>query len=776
MNKRKLGSLSFICLQSLFTCSINFAAPANPAYNWSGFYIGGTAGADSSRFDMHTVAQPGSLLDPIQANAVNYAGNQKMNASGFLAGIEGGYNWQRSGLLLGLEADIESLDINTNTNSGAIPYPNRPERQFVLTVYGNNNWLSTIRPRLGFIKNNWLFYATGGLGITYLQSDFLFSNNANSFESSRVNKLKAGYVLGAGAEAGLTKQVSLKAEYLFTNFGNTNAYGMHHARPGQTFANVVNLKSNILRIGVNYRFDNQALDLSESALNPLWFDTSEWQIDIGTRLFLSTGIDGAPQPLFANGNIPLYSRLTFSDLTAVSEDIIARADHTSGLFVKGYLGAGTIIDGQLNDEDFPAGGAYSNTLSDVSGNLAYATADVGYSFLKTPSAKTGVFVGYNYYTQNLNAYNCKQLAGAPICGASSGFTNFLGISEDDRFNSLRVGLSTQFDLTNRLTLNAEAAYLPVISFRGTDNHNARQLIIPERASYGDGSMLESVLEYQFSDFWNVGLGGRYWMWNTHSGAVTFNFLGENGAFNQPAHYHTERYGVFLQLSYRDKKILDAASFDTPINWRGIYIGAHLGGAWGKSYWSDPFAATWNPNNLINAAGFGDKIRSTGPLGGVDLDIMGQIQQLIYGIGATLNGADLRGENTLFSGIGGVNGETVANYLGTIVAKVGMTFNQSVLYLNAGPALLNTQYKINANTGVLNLGSETNDINAWGWTTGLGVEYAVTNHWSTNIEYDYVRIPNRHPSFPSIALINEQRISVDQTMNVFKAGVKYRFDI
>ena len=83
-------------------------------------------------------------------------------------------------------------------------------------------------------------------------------------------------------------------------------------------------------------------------------------------------------------------------MDATTLETYGRLDHRIGLFVKGLIGAGTINSGQLNDEDFPAGCAYSNTLSQASGNLSYATADIGYNFIKTPQAKTGVFAGYNY--------------------------------------------------------------------------------------------------------------------------------------------------------------------------------------------------------------------------------------------------------------------------------------------------------------------------------------------------------------------------------------------
>jgi outer membrane immunogenic protein len=179
---------------------------------------------------------------------------------------------------------------------------------------------------------------------------------------------------------------------------------------------------------------------------------------------------------------------------------------------------------------------------------------------------------------------------------------------------------------------------------------------------------------------------------------------------------------------------------------------------------------------MNVAGFGDTLRSTGPLGGMNFNINWQTDQMVYGVGASLSGADIRGENTLFSGLGGVNGQTVTGYIGTLVGKLGVACERSLFYVDAGPALLNTTFKINANTGVLTLGTDSQTINAWGWTAGVGVEYALTDHLSSSVEYNYIRIPRHTISLSSIELINQQLIAADQTMNVYKVGLNYKFNL
>lgn len=755
-----------------FMQSIAFAnAPTStgePA--WQGLYIGALSGLALTNFNAKTGTQAGSLLDATQATIVNQAGNQHLKPDGFLAGITAGYNWQLQHFLFGLEGDLQSLSVNDTTNSGAILYSTLPSYQFVITSYAAENWLMTARPRIGWITDSGLFYLTGGWAAAWLQSDFIFTNNARAFESQRVRQFKSGYAAGAGFETGLTNHISMKIEYLLARFGRTTASKMNQSiPPNQTFTNSVNLNENIIRLGLNYHFDNTSLS---PQLIPLLFNTDQWHIELGLRPFYSTGIDGSPQPLLGNPGNLLISRLTFKDLTATTLEAYFRVDHNTGLFAKGLLGAGTVNNAKLIDEDFPSGGAYSHTLSKGNGNLSFATVDVGYSFFKIPTANTGMFIGYNYYAQNLNVYGCQQLAGAAICVPATELSQFLGISEDDNYKSARIGIVSQFDITDRVNLTSEVAFLPLMRYRGQDNHNARQLIGPEQSNFGNGSMLESVLSYQFSDSWNVGLGARYWMWNMHNGNVLFEFLGEQGTSSQPARYHTYRYGAFLQLNYSDKPIRHF-SFITPATWQGFYFGGHLGGGWGNTNWSDPFGSTPGDAGFTNVAGFEDNVHATGPLADIDAHYYWQKGSLIWGVGGYLGLADVRGENTLFSGLGGVNGETYSRYFMALVGKLGTAYEQSLFYFNVGPAFLNTKYHINANTDVLSYGAQSQSVFQSGITLGAGIDYAISDHWTTNVEYDYIRIPHKSLAFSDIDVINTKNYSINQTMNIFKVGISYR---
>jgi opacity protein-like surface antigen len=765
-------------------------APRAPAPSgWTGAYAGLTAGLAAGSYGNRTSALGSGYMNATQAAAVTAAGDQTISSHGFAAGIEAGYNWQFGQFLIGGETDLQALHLNAAGNSGAVSYPGAAGDQFVVSSYGNSNWLFTARARAGLItSDNTLFFVTGGLALTQLDSNFLFTDNVGALESARINTMKTGFAVGAGVEAPLTDRLSMKAEYQYVNFGSAQATGTGNSLtalfPNRTFAHSGDMTANVARVGLNYHFNGGNVwpdaAIPSSNFRALTVNNSSWDVEAGARAWFNFGRIGAPQPLDNSPGSILASRLTFSGVNGASGEVFARADQADGFFFKGFLGTGATGSGQLNDEDFPAAGAYSNTQSSTTGHIAYATIDAGYTFLKTAAARLGAFVGYNYYEEDVNTYNCTQLAGAATCVAANPFpANFLGISQDGNYKSLRLGLSSQFMLTDRLRLTADVAYLPLVNFTGLDSHNARELLLLETASNGDGVMLEAMLDYHVTDAWNVGLGGRYWTWNMRTGTTTFNFLGAPPSTVEPGRYNSERYGMFVQSSYQwggaATAVRTYAAAVAPMNWTGFYVGGHVGGGWSDDRWSDRFGSAPSGLGSTNIAGFGDTVRATGSLAGVQVGYDWQKGNLVFGVQADTSAADMVGENTCFSGLGGVNCQRTVNVIDTFTGRVGYAWGRSLGYLKAGGALFGVSYGLNGNTNAVSLGAGSSTGPTWGWTAGGGFEYALTDCWSTMLEYNYIGASSTSVSFPSVAVIGTANTSIQQAINTVKLGVNYRFN-
>lgn len=216
----------------------------------------------------------------------------------------------------------------------------------------------------------------------------------------------------------------------------------------------------------------------------------------------------------------------------------------------------------MTDEDFPPGVTpYSSTTSaQKSGRLSYFTGDIGYNILKASNYKLGLFAGVNYYSETVNAYGCGQTAGNPaVCAAPVVGDEFLTITESSAWKSVRVGMSGEVTLWDRLKLSAELAWLPVTSLEATDTHWLRIQPgvagnftgpIPEDGTGHNGWQAEGIVSYAVSNAFSFGIGGRYWRMETTQGNAHFeNAIIGGGGAPQGITFATERYGVFVQGSY-----------------------------------------------------------------------------------------------------------------------------------------------------------------------------------------------------------------------------------
>ena len=317
----------------------------------------------------------------------------------------------------------------------------------------------------------------------------------------------------------------------------------------------VNFATDFVKVALNYHFGTQS-GPDADVVAALETAAQGMSLEVGTRYWYSSG---RTQYAYATNQPSLTSKLTYDGLTAHSGELFFRADHPSDVFVKGLVGLGGITGGNLKDEDFPPiTTPYSATNShQKDGSLTYFDVDFGYTLLKGDGYRFGPLVGYRYYHEVLNAYGCNQLAGnAGICAPPIP-TSTLGITNDEQWNSVRLGFTGDVKLTDRLKLTGDAAWLPFSYLDGRDTHWLRINTpggflagVPLTASGHNGLQLEAVLSYQVTPAVSVGVGGRFW----HDEATGFvhqeNQLVSAPGFAVPASFTTDRYGGFLQAAVR----------------------------------------------------------------------------------------------------------------------------------------------------------------------------------------------------------------------------------
>jgi outer membrane immunogenic protein len=179
-------------------------APLLDLHSWAGPYLGGVLG-----YDWGSVS------------------NNPTNPSGFVGGIEAGYNWRigNGNWVFGVEGDIEA----TGADDTFAPW------KF------SNPWFSTVRGRAGYAFGNVLFYGTGGLAFGDLHGQtFGFSESHTT----------AGWTVGLGAEVKLAPNSnwSAKIEYLYIDLSSSQ-FAVTGVSNGY--------RAGVARVGVNYHFWQQ---------------------------------------------------------------------------------------------------------------------------------------------------------------------------------------------------------------------------------------------------------------------------------------------------------------------------------------------------------------------------------------------------------------------------------------------------------------------------------------------------------------------------------------
>ena len=256
-------------------CTGAVAADLSPAYkapvkaiapvaSWTGFYIGGNVGYgwDSGSSGVSALSTDAALAPALAAilAAGSYPTSLSPSAKGVIGGGQIGYNWQLpSQWLVGLEADLQASGIKgSDSQTRSPPF-------FDMTSTGvtkSIDWFGTVRGRVGFLVTpQWLLYGTGGLAYGQTKSSFTTTDltrgcvpNATLCANGASSSLRTGWTAGAGAEAMLAPNWSVKVEYLYVDLGRRSITIPASTLP-VVFSTSTAFREQIVRVGFNYHFN-----------------------------------------------------------------------------------------------------------------------------------------------------------------------------------------------------------------------------------------------------------------------------------------------------------------------------------------------------------------------------------------------------------------------------------------------------------------------------------------------------------------------------------------
>lgn len=205
-------------------------------YNWTGVYVGGSAGMTWAREPWQFTNAAGT---PIPGGFVD------TDASGYLVGGQTGFNLQMGQFVVGIEGDYDW----TNARGGK----GCPNPLNFFTCGSEINQLASVTGRVGYAWGRALFYGKAGWAGGEISPHGAQNTGGNPLiggitlvEPINNSKWANGYTYGAGMEFALTNYVSAKAEWMHYDLGTEN----FQVSSGPEFADL-RADGNIVRIGIN---------------------------------------------------------------------------------------------------------------------------------------------------------------------------------------------------------------------------------------------------------------------------------------------------------------------------------------------------------------------------------------------------------------------------------------------------------------------------------------------------------------------------------------------
>lgn len=205
--------------------------------SWTGFYVGGNLGYGTAKANADFSALGVPLL----------SGSETLD--GAVYGAQVGYNYQIGRVVLGVETDI--MGTSQKATSSRVCVALTCGLAITETSDDSIPWLGTLRLRGGFALNRFLIYATGGAGYGSFKSTQTLTTALGTLTTVTSDQ-RLAWVAGAGIEAAVTKNWSVKLEYLYLDTGTFNT--TYSLLGVGAIVEQSRMTDSITRIGVNYRF------------------------------------------------------------------------------------------------------------------------------------------------------------------------------------------------------------------------------------------------------------------------------------------------------------------------------------------------------------------------------------------------------------------------------------------------------------------------------------------------------------------------------------------
>jgi outer membrane immunogenic protein len=201
----------------------------------------------------------------------------------------------------------------------------------------------------------------------------------------------------------------------------------------------------------------------------------------------------------------------------------------------------------------------------------------------------------------------------------------------------------------------------------------------------------------------------------------------------------------------------------PYSWTGFYIGAQAGYGWSNS---DVTIRNADGSLAGRSSADGDGAFGGG-FAGYNYQFDGGF---VVGAEADINGGDINSDGNAIITPGGrfpgISAFSKMDWFGSARLRVGYAFDRFLPFLTGGYAFGDQK------AGFEGLFSASTSDTLSGWTVGAGLEYAITDHILTRIEYRYSDYGSQAGAVSSGGIPGS--IDRDFKTNDIRVGVSYKF--
>ncbi len=202
--------------------------------------------------------------------------------------------------------------------------------------------------------------------------------------------------------------------------------------------------------------------------------------------------------------------------------------------------------------------------------------------------------------------------------------------------------------------------------------------------------------------------------------------------------------------------LKAPALRAVYDWTGFYIGGHFGyggGSLGPNTNPLPLEGVFLPHSV------------TGVMGGYQVGYNRQLSNnVVLGVEADAT-FPAPVDQAAMARLPPAPYNTSIDYIGTARGRIGYAFGPWMPYVTGGFAWGHPDVAFNDGSGAIVRHYQ------FGWTAGLGLEFAVSGNWSAKLEYNHVELSRQLYDLSGFGLAN---VNVDPRINLARIGLNYHF--